>query len=218
MVECLTTAGRALAASFAAALTACPLVAILRGILPEEVEPTCRALAEEGINLLEIPLNTPRALECIALAVECARPDQLVGAGTVLTMQGVDDVAAAGGRFVISPNTITEVIRQTKARAMISLPGCFTASEAFIARDAGADYLKLFPAGAVGADYIRDLKAVVPMPFLAVGGINLDNMGLFLQCCAGVGVGGALYRTGKSRDDFRRDAAAFAALARGGKK
>ena len=195
--------------SFEAGLKACPVVAILRGITVEEIPAVCAILAENKINLLEIPLNTPNALECIAKACECAAPGQLVGAGTVLSAEAVDQVQAAGGKFIISPNTNSDVIKRTKELNMLSIPGCFTATECFTAQAAGADYLKLFPAGSIGAGYIKDLKAVVKLPFMAVGGVNAENMQSFLKCCCGVGVGGALYKAGKPLDDIRRDAEAL---------
>lgn len=198
-----------LKATFEASLKACPVVAILRGITVEEVPAVCEILAENRINLLEVPLNTPNALACIEKFCECAKPGQLIGAGTVLEPGAVDQVQAAGGKFIISPNTNTEVIKRTKELGMLSIPGCFTATECFTAQAAGADYLKLFPAGSIGAGYIKDLKAVVKLPFMAVGGVNAENMASFLKVCCGVGVGGAIYKPGKALEDIRRDAAAL---------
>lgn len=199
---------------FEQGLKSCPVVAILRGITPEEVENVCKFFADAGINLLEIPLNTPRALESIAIAAKCISGNQMVGAGTVLTAQAVRDVKQAGGQFIISPNTDENVIRETKACNMLSMPGCFTVTEAFIAQNAGADYLKVFPVGSIGANYIKDIKAVVKMPFMAVGGVNLDNMADFLKCCAGVGIGGALYKPGKSWGNFCSDTEKFVKIAK----
>jgi len=195
-------------------LVSCPVLAILRGITPGEVREVCAILAENGIRLLEIPLNTPDALKSIALARECAAPRQLVGAGTVLDASSVRAVRQAGGCFIVSPNTDSEVIAETKKSGMLSIPGCFTVTECFTAQKAGADFLKFFPAGSVGASCIRDIKAVVKLPFLAVGGVNAENMADFMKVCVGVGVGGALYKAGKSLDEVRRDAARLAAAAR----
>ena len=191
----------------------CPLVAILRGILPEEVEAVCDVLYKNGIRLLEIPLNSPDALRSIEIAVKHTAGRMLVGAGTVLTPEDVRNVCAAGGEFIISPNTDVAVIRETKAGGMLSIPGFFTASEAFTAIQAGADYLKLFPA-VLGPGYVKDLKAVVKKPIMAVGGVNAANLPDFMKVCAGAGIGSALYKAGKSLEDLDRDAAAMAAAVR----
>lgn len=191
----------------------CPLVAILRGILPEEVEAVCDVLYKNGIRLLEIPLNSPDALRSIEIAVKHTAGRMLVGAGTVLTPEDVRNVRAAGGEFIISPNTDVAVIRETKAGGMLSIPGFFTASEAFTAIQAGADYLKLFPA-VLGPGYVKDLKAVVKKPIMAVGGVNAANLPDFMKVCAGAGIGSALYKAGKSLEDLDRDAAAMAAAVR----
>lgn len=191
----------------------CPLVAILRGILPEEVEAVCDVLYKNGIRLLEIPLNSPDALRSIEIAVKHTAGRMLVGAGTVLTPEDVRNVRAAGGEFIISPNTDVAVIRETKAGGMLSIPGFFTASEAFTAIQAGADYLKLFPA-VLGPGYVKDLKAVVKKPIMAVGGVNAANLPDFMKVCAGAGIGSALYKAGKSLEDLDRDAATMAAAVR----
>lgn len=199
--------------NFETLMKECPLVAILRGILPEEVEAVCDVLYKNGIRLLEIPLNSPDALRSIEIAVKHTAGRMLVGAGTVLTPEDVRNVRAAGGEFIISPNTDVAVIRETKAGGMLSIPGFFTASEAFTAIQAGADYLKLFPA-VLGPGYVKDLKAVVKKPIMAVGGVNAANLPDFMKVCAGAGIGSALYKAGKSLEDLDRDAAAMAAAVR----
>ena len=186
-------------------LKECPVVAILRGITPEEVPAVCDVLFEKGIRLLEIPLNSPDALKSIAIAAKHVKGKQLAGAGTVLTPEDVEGVHAAGGEFIISPNTEPDVIRRTKELGMISMPGFFTASEAFTAIKAGADYLKLFPA-ILGPGYVKDLKAVVKKPILAVGGVNAENIPAFMKVCAGVGIGSALYKSGKTLAQVAADA------------
>ncbi len=199
--------------NFETLMKECPLVAILRGILPEEVEAVCDVLYKNGIRLLEIPLNSPDALRSIEIAMKHTAGRMLVGAGTVLTPEDVRNVRAAGGEFIISPNTDVAVIRETKAGGMLSIPGFFTASEAFTAIQAGADYLKLFPA-VLGPGYVKDLKAVVKKPIMAVGGVNAANLPDFMKVCAGAGIGSALYKAGKSLEDLDRDAAAMAAAVR----
>lgn len=184
----------------------CPLVAILRGITPAEIEPVCDALYEGGIRLLEITLNTANALESIDRAVKYTAGRQLVGAGTVLKPEEVDQVAAHAGKFIISPNTDTAVIRRTKERGLVSIPGFFTPSEAFTAIAAGADYLKCFPGGRFGAGYIKDLKAVVPKPIYVVGAVDRNNLATFFPLCAGAGIGSAFYKPGKTPEQIRNDA------------
>lgn len=194
----------------------CPVVAILRSITPEEMLPVCEALRTAGIRLLEVPLNSPDALESIrhAAAKYHAAGELLAGAGTVLTAQNVRDVAAAGGRFIISPDANPEVIRETRRLGLVSIPGFFTATEAFTALRAGADYLKLFPAGKLGPGYVKDLKAVIKAPILAVGGVDTDNIAAFLDVCAGVGIGSALYKPGKTPAEIEQAAAVYAAAVR----
>ena len=184
----------------------CPLVAILRGITPAEVPAVCDVLYENGVKLLEIPLNSPEPLKSIAIAAKHCGERQMVGAGTVLTPEAVRDVKQSGGLFIISPNTDLDVIRETKKQWMLSIPGFFTASEGFAALKAGADYLKLFPA-ILGPSYVKDLKAVIKAPIMAVGGVNAQNLESFMKVCCGAGIGSALYKAGKSLEDLARDTA-----------
>lgn len=177
--------------------TQCPAIAILRGLTTPEVPAICDALHAAGITLLEIPLNSPDPLNSIAAAVKHCGDRQMVGAGTVLTPEDVRNVAAAGGKFIISPNTDVDVIKETKKCGLISIPGFFTASEGFTAQKAGADYLKLFPA-ILGPTYVKDLKAVIKLPIMAVGGVNAENTPDFMKLCCGVGIGSAIYTPGRS--------------------
>ena len=143
-------------AQFEKFMQQCPAIAILRGLTTPEAPAVCDALYAAGITLLEIPLNSPDPFNTIAAAVKHCGERQMVGAGTVLTPEDVRNVAAAGGKFIISPNTDAAVIRETKKCGLISIPGFFTASEGFVAQAAGADYLKLFPA-ILGPTYVKDL-------------------------------------------------------------
>ncbi len=185
------------------ALEQCPVVAILRGITPDSVVETCQALADGGISLIEITMNSPEALKSIKLAVEhFAGSPVNIGAGTVLSSQEVDAVAGAGGQYIISPNCNPEVIKRTKKLGLLSLPGIFTPSEAFTALQSGADFLKLFPAGRLAPEYIKDLKAVVPADFIAVGGVGAGNIKDYLQYAVGAGIGSAVYKAGWSIDQI----------------
>ncbi len=187
-----------------AKLKDCPIVAILRGIHPEEAVEICQALADGGIKLIEITMNSPRAIESIKLVVNHFKNrDVEIGAGTVLTSDEVKAVSDAGGKYIISPNCNPVVIQKTKELGLLSLPGVFTVSEAFTALDAGADFLKLFPAGRLAPEYIKDIKAVVPADFLAVGGISAENINDYLQYTAGAGIGSALYKDGFSMEKIK---------------
>lgn len=195
-------------------MSECPAIAILRGITDEEVISVCDVLYEAGIRILEIPLNSPDAVKSIAIAAKHCKGRMAVGAGTVLSVEDVNAVCNAGGSFIISPNTDTDVIKETKKLGMLSIPGFFTASEGFAAIKAGADYLKLFPA-CLGPSYVKDLKAVIKAPIMAVGGVNAENIPDFMKVCIGVGIGSALYKAGKSFADIKRDAEAIVKAVKG---
>lgn len=193
----------------------CPLIAILRGITPDSVIEVCELLVECGIGLIEVPLNSPDAIESIKRAAKhFASGNALIGAGTVLTVDDVDAVADAGGAYIISPDTNHAVIKRTKEFGLISSPGFLTPSEAFSAIAAGADVLKCFPVGTMGSDYIKNLKAVVKKPIIAVGGVDLNNAKEFLTQTAGLGIGSALYKPGKSLEQIKSDTTAFIAACR----
>ena len=132
----------------------------------------------------------------------------------MLTVEQEPETATSGGAFVISPNTDPAVIRATRAAGLISMPGFLTPTEAFTALQAGADCLKLFPAGAMGTGYIKDLKAVIKAPIYAVGGVGRENLADFLAVAAGAGIGSALYRPGKSLAELKEAAVTFVAIAR----
>lgn len=197
-------------ARFDAAFAACPLVAILRGIRPDEIVPVGEALIEAGFTLIEIPMNSPDPLDSVARLAAAAGDRAMVGAGTVLRVADVEAVAAAGGTLVISPNMNPEVIAATAARGFVSLPGVATPTEAFAAIEAGATALKLFPAEGSSPPILKAMRAVLPpaMRVLPVGGINPANMAPWQAAgAAGFGLGSALYKPGD-------DAAAVGAAAR----
>lgn len=186
------------------------IVAIIRGVQPDEVLAVGRAILDAGIDTIEVPLNSPDPFRSIAILAEAFGAQALVGAGTVLTPTDVNKVREAGGQLVVSPNTNVDVIKRTKELGMISLPGFATATEAFSAIHAGADGLKLFPAGIGGPETIKALKAVLPshMPVLAVGGVTPQNMAEFVKAGAdGFGLGSTLYKPGLSVGDVAKNAA-----------
>ena len=197
---------------FAEAFATCPLVAVLRGLTPDEAAPIGDALVDAGFTLLEVPLNSPDPLASIATMAKRYAGRAIVGAGTVLTPQDVAAVADAGGALIVSPNTDPAVIRASVERGLISLPGYFTPSEAFAALAAGAHGLKLFPAEGAAPAFLKAQRAVLPKTtkVLAVGGITPDTMPQWHAAGAdGFGLGSNLYRAGKSAADVARDAAAF---------
>ena len=205
------------AARFAEAFAACPLVAILRGLTPAEAEGVGDALVDAGFTLLEVPLNSPDPLTSISAMAKRYAGRAMVGAGTVLTPEAVEQVAAAGGELIISPNTNTDVIRASVARGLVSLPGYYTPSEGFAALAAGAHALKLFPADGASPAFLKAQRAVLPKTtrVLAVGGISPDTMAPWRAAGAdGFGLGSNLYRAGKSAADVARDAAAFVSAAK----
>lgn len=176
-----------------------PLVAILRGLRPEEAVPIGHALVDAGFAMIEVPLNSPRPCESIAALAGAFGPEVLVGAGTVTTPAAVAEVAAAGGRIVVMPHADVAVIRAAKAAGLLCVPGVATPTEAFAALHAGADALKLFPAELLRPPVLKALLSVLPKGtrMLPVGGITPDGMAEFVAAgAAGFGLGSALYRPG----------------------
>ena len=199
---------------FTHAFAACPLVAILRGITPTEVDAVGDALVDAGFTLIEIPLNSPSPFDSIARLAARLGERAMVGAGTVLDVEQVGQVAASGGTLIVSPNSDTQVIRAAVAAGLVSLPGYFTPTEAFASLAAGAHGLKLFPADATPPAVLKAHRAVLPrqLPILAVGGIAVDNMADWIAAGAnGFGVGSNLFKPGKSAADVANDARAFIA-------
>lgn len=199
---------------FHAHLAACPLVAIIRGVRPDEVEAIGEVLFEAGFRIIEVPLNSPDPLDSISRLARRFGDEALIGAGTVLHVEQVANVAAAGGRIVVSPGTDADVIAATVAAGMVSAPGYFTPSEAFAALKAGAHALKLFPAEGASPAVVKAHRAVLPreVPLLVVGGVTPDRMGDYLTAGAdGFGLGGALYKPGQSPEQVAEQARAFVA-------
>lgn len=197
-----------------AALQHLPLVAILRGVKPEEVEAIADAVYAEGFRVIEVPLNSPDALDSIARLARRMPADAVIGAGTVLSVQAVADVEAAGGKVIVMPHADVDVIRAAKARGLFCVPGAATPTEAFAAVNAGADAVKLFPAELITPAIVKAMRAVLPkaLRLLPVGGITPDNMGPYVKAgAAGFGLGSALYAPGLTAAEVAQRARAFVA-------
>jgi 2-dehydro-3-deoxyphosphogalactonate aldolase len=186
------------------------IIAILRGISNEEAVPVCTALVDAGITLIEVPLNSPNAIESISLAAAALSQRAEIGAGTVLSIEDARAVAAAKGSFIVSPDTNEEVIAETIRLGLKSYPGVFSPTDAFRAIRAGATGLKFFPAEVLGSKGIKAMKAVLPpqLPVYAVGGANPDNFQEFFAAgCTGFGLGTYIYKPGMSVDEVSERAA-----------
>ena len=189
-----------------------PLVAILRGVAPEQVVAIGEALYKAGIGIIEVPLNSPEPLVSIANLAEALGDRCVIGAGTVLTEADAQGVAAAGGQIAVSPNSNPAVIARSIALGMVPMPGWATVTEAFIAYQAGARYLKLFPAATYGPEHIKGARAVLPADckVLAVGGVGADSAAVWLRAGAdGFGIGSELYKPGDSAEQVYQRALAL---------
>lgn len=195
-------------------LDECPLIAIVRGIGPDDAEAIGEAVRESGIRIIEVPLNSPEPMRSIELLAKSLGDSLLIGAGTVLSADEVQRVKDAGGRIIVSPDTNTDVIAATVSAGLISSPGYFTPSEGFAAIRAGATALKLFPAEAASPPVLKAHLAVLgnDIPLLIVGGIRPDNMRPWLDAGAtGFGLGSGLYRPGQSKAETLDKARAYVA-------
>ena len=190
------------------------LIAILRGIQPSEAVATAHALYDAGFRVIEVPMNSPEPLDSIARIRQAMPADCMVGAGTVLSPEVVEQVKAAGGDIIVMPHADTAVIRHAKQLGMACVPGVATVTEAFAALAAGADALKMFPAEQLGTAVMKAWRSVLPkgVALFPVGGVTPDNMGPFVQAgAAGFGLGSALYRPGQSVADTAAVAVRFQA-------
>ncbi len=198
--------------SFDAALSACPLIAILRGVRPDEAADIGQALYDAGFRLIEVPLNSPQPLDSIAALRKQLPADCVIGAGTVMSPQACDEVAQAGGQLIVMPHSDAAVIRAAKAAKLACCPGVATPTEAFAALAAGADALKMFPAEQLGVPVLKAWRAVMPasIRLVPVGGITPDNLAPFASAGAsGLGLGSALYKPEQTAAQVGAQARAF---------
>lgn len=189
--------------SFEACLAVCPLIAILRGVKPDEVLDIARALVREGFGIIEVPLNSPAPFDSIARLVDVLGDAAMIGAGTVTTTDEVERLAAIGARLVLSPHFDAAVVGASRRAGMACVPGVMTPTEAFGALATGASALKFFPMELIDAKGVKALRAVLPKAarVIGVGGIDEANMReLFAAGCNGFGLGSSLYKPGMSAD------------------
>jgi 2-dehydro-3-deoxyphosphogalactonate aldolase len=191
-----------------------PLVAILRGIRPEETAGIVDALLEAAFEAIEIPLNSPEPFRSIEIAAKRAPANCLIGAGTVLSVEEVGRLARAGGKLMVSPNVDAAVIRAASERGMVTMPGVFTATEALLAAAAGASALKFFPASVLGPAGITAIRAVLPkgLEVGAVGGVSERDFEVYAR--AGIrtfGLGSSLYKPGATAAEIGAKARAVVA-------
>jgi 2-dehydro-3-deoxyphosphogalactonate aldolase len=198
------------------ALKQCPVVAILRGVKPDEIDAIGDALVESGITVIEVPLNSPDPFDSIGRLAKRHGARALIGAGTVLETPDVARVKDAGGQLIVAPNFDLDVVRAAKAAGLVALPGVMTPSEGFAALKAGADGLKLFPAEVIPPAVFKAWRAVFPAGclLLAVGGVGVENLAIYADAGAsGYGIGSALYKPGRSPAEIAPLARALVAAA-----
>ncbi len=188
------------------------LIAILRGITPDEAEPITDVLITCGFTFIEVPLNSPDPLLSIQRMANTFGDHAQIGAGTVLKAEEVEQVSDCGGSLIVSPNCDPLVIRKSKSLGMLSYPGVYTATECFNALEAGADGLKLFPASVLGVEGVKALRAVLPArtKLFSVGGVTPENISSWAAAGVdGFGVGAALYKPGMTKESVRALALQF---------
>lgn len=192
----------------------CPLIAILRGVRPDEVIPIVAALEAAGVVIVEVPLNSPDPLQSIRLVVDNFGDRMLVGAGTVMTPDQVREIAGVGGRLIVTPHADPEIVRTAKSLNMLAAPGFFTPAEAFSLLRAGADCIKLFPAEGSNPAALKGMRAILPPGTLVVpvGGVAADNIPDWTAAgAAGFGIGSSIYKPGDTPDIVAKKAAALVA-------
>ena len=198
-------------------LKQCPIIAILRGIKPDEAESICSALEKVGIVIVEVPLNSPDALESIAILSRVFGSRMLIGAGTLTDPKQVAEVAAAGGQLIVTPHADTAIVRAAKAAGLFAVPGFFNPTEAFALLQAGADAIKLFPSEVLGVLMLKALKAVLPKNAIVipVGGIDAERIAPWMAAGAlGVGAGSSIYKPGDTAGTVEAKAKALVGAVR----
>ena len=188
------------------------LVAVLRGIEPSEAKAVCTSLLDAGLRMFEVTMNSPKPLESISIFAKLCANKALVGAGTVLAADEVDQVKQAGGQLIVAPNFNTQVVARAKKLGMVTVPGCLTATEIFAALDAGADMVKVFPGDIATPNVIKGYRAVLPPDarLIVTGGVNKQNIGSYMAAGAwALGLGSALYKPGKPAAEVGKGGAQF---------
>ncbi len=199
--------------AFLQRLDSMPLIAILRGISPVDIESVCDAILDSGISIIEVPLNSPEPFRSIEIMAQKFAGRAIMGAGTVLDTADVQRCHDAGAQLIVSPNMREDVIRRTVALGMISAPGCITPTECFAALGHGAHAVKLFPGEMISPAVVKAMRAVVPgaAPLLVVGGVTIETLAAYRRAGAtGFGIGSAIYKAGDSAAVVAGNANGFA--------
>lgn len=196
----------------------CPLIAILRGVRPDEVVEVCHALERAGVAIVEVPMNSPEPLVSIGKLAQAFGDRLLIGAGTVMTVEAVREVHGVGGKLLVTPHADPELVRTAKGLGMMAAPGFFTPAEAFSLLRAGADAIKLFPAEAANPATVKAVRAILPPGTLVVpvGGVSVENIPEWTAAgAAGFGIGSSIYKPGDTPEIVEKKARALVAAVRG---